>query len=312
MTTLAGTYEHILETMHDGVLALSDSGQVILFNSAASDILGLAPDDVLGKVLMEIPFAEDEKNDEFTQAVLSAVYQKGENLRIGTPYIRPDGKELYLDVATAYREQDDDQFNGVVMVFTDITELRTQYEKEKDLTAQLSEAYRDLEGEAASLHTKVSRSKLSRRLGLAVAVVVLLAVAAYFFQRYVPLGASPDGGDMSMAFIQEVEPRPVSMKVSLTGNFDPLAIVNIVSPFTGRVLEKNFAFGQEVEKGAVLLELDTSELMVKLRDAESAFIKARQEFDTVSHWDKSLEVSSAKRTFVKAKKSLDTARNKVS
>ena len=311
--TTTGTYEHILETMHDGVLALSDSGEVILFNKAASDILGIARDDVVGRRLMEIPFAEDERNDEFTQAVLSAVYKKGENLRIGAPYVRPDGEELYLDVATSFREQEDEKFNGVVMVFTDVTALRTQYEKERDLTAQLSEAYRDLEGETASMQQKVGRSRHTRRLSLAVILLIVLVGGGYSFFHFVDLG--PSEGDLPMemgAFSStEVETKPVSMAVSLTGNFEPLEVVNVVSPFKGRILHKEFSFGQTVKKGDVLLELDISELMVKLREAESAYIKAKQEYEIVSAWDTSLEVSNAKRAFAKAKKSLDAARNKL-
>ena len=312
MKPLDDTYAHILETMHDGVLALSDCGEVMLFNKAASGILGIRPEDALGRPLMEILNAEDARNDEFSQAVLSAVFRKGENLRLGAPYVRPDGKELYLDVATSYRLQDDGGFNGVVMVFTDITELRLQYDKEKELTAQLSEAYRDLEGETASMHVKMHRSKLSRRLGLGIVAVVLLAAGVFLFQRFSPLGGNGRNEATSLpGFTLDVESRPVTMKVSLTGRFDPLSIVNVVSPFNGRVLEKRFSFGRNVAKGDLLLELDTSELMVKLREAESAYIKAQQEFESVDSWDKGLEVSNARRVFVKAKKSLDTAREKM-
>lgn len=311
--TTTGTYEHILETMHDGVLALSDTGTVILYNKAAAGILGIAPDQVMGKLLMEIPFAEDSRNDEFTQVVLSAVYNKGENLRTGTPYVRPDGTELYLDVASAYRAPDEScDFCGVILVFTDITELRAQYDKERDLTARLTEAYRDLEGEAATIRVKMGRSRLVRRLGLAVVALMLLAGGYYFYAQHFAGGGVSDMGDVGgMSFAEEVRVRPVTLKVSLTGSFEPLDIVNVVSPFNGRVTHKDFAFGQQVAKGDFLLQLDTAELEVKLREAESAYIKAKQEYDTVKDWERSMEVSNAKRAFVKAKKSLDDSREKL-
>ncbi len=308
------TYQHILETMNDGVMVLSDSGEITMFNKAASSILGLRVEDVLGKRLMEVFFSDDQANDEFTEAILNAVYDKESSIHVSAPFTRSDGKQLFLEISSSYLGEGSGAPSGVVMVFKDNTELRTLYDEEKQLTARLSNAYLELEQNTAGLKDTARRKRATRRLVMLFLLLLVLGAAGFFLRHHLPLSI-PEEGEARPAgntgtFVA-VRPMDISMRVSLTGNFEPLEIVHIVSPFSGRILKKHASYGQQVKKGAPLLELDTSELQVKLREAETALIKAQQEYTKVANWEKNDEVSDARRNFVKAKKSLDTERTKL-
>ena len=60
-------YKNILANMSDGVMTIDLKGQIITFNPAAANILGLKEEDVLGKKFAQV-FFEYEGNDDFNQA----------------------------------------------------------------------------------------------------------------------------------------------------------------------------------------------------------------------------------------------------
>ena len=95
--------------------------------------------------------------------------------------------------------------------------------------------------------------------------------------------------------------QPLSQEISLTGSLEPFKTVNIPAPFTGPVSKVAFSYGEEVKRGQVLLVLDDSDLMIKLRNAESDYIKAGQDFDNTSHWSQSTESRDAQRDLISAR-----------
>jgi HlyD family secretion protein len=104
---------------------------------------------------------------------------------------------------------------------------------------------------------------------------------------------------------------PLSSTVTLSGTIEPIHKINVVSPFNGKVIEKYFTYGQKVKKGDLLLRLDDSEVMIKLRDARSGYIRARQAVGKLKNWNKSSEVSRARRLYTKAKNEIDICKRKV-
>lgn len=311
MNSLDDAYKYIFQTLNDGVMVVSLTGEILVFNQAAAEILDLPAEEVLGKRLIEVFFNDTADNDEFTQTVFNAVHEKQETLRLSAPYVSPRGKRLFLEITTSYLEDD---FKGVVVVFKDVTGYRALYDEEKELTQQLSEAYRKLEQKNESLQNRLKRNKMARRLGVSLLALLVLLAAGFFYLRKGDFFAStPKDVPQQTLKAQTVTVRqqPVSLEVSLTGHFEPLNIVNLVSPFSGRIIKKFVEFGQEVTKGQPLVQLDTSDLQVKLREAESQFIKAQQEYDKLREWENSDEVRSAHRDFVRAKMSLDSAHAKL-
>ena len=108
-----------------------------------------------------------------------------------------------------------------------------------------------------------------------------------------------------------VATHPISQEISLTGSLEPFKTVNIPAPFTGPVRKVAFSYGEEVKRGQLLLVLDDSDLMIKLRNAESDYIKARQEFDNTSHWTQSTESRDAQRDLISARNSANDKKRKM-
>ena len=77
-------------------------------------------------------------------------------------------------------------------------------------------------------------------------------------------------------------------------------VINIVCPFGGRILKRHFAFGQEVSKGDIILELDTAALNVQLRDARSNLFKVEEDYNKMKNWEQSNDVIRARRSHLKA------------
>ncbi len=106
-----------------------------------------------------------------------------------------------------------------------------------------------------------------------------------------------------------VSPRPISSSISLTGELRPMTTVYVAAPFAGAVKEVYFRYGQTVEKGTPLLQLDTSEVEAKAREAESAYIKAVEKVREMESWEGGNEVAESRRNLVKAQMELDAQKN---
>lgn len=309
MTPRHEAYRQILQTLDDGVMAISDKGEIVVFNHVASRLLELPEQDVLGKRLAEVFFTAAADNDEFVQAVLNSVQHKNETCRVSAPYLSPHGTKRFLEIATSFL---DEKFKGVVVVFKDVTTYRDLYEQEKQLTTKLGEAYRSIEEHNQAMASKATERRFRRRMTLAFVTLLLLIGGAFllynegFFetdQQPAAIQQATQGDNTVAAYV-----APVSLNVSLIGHFEPRSIVNLVTPFTGKIAEKFVDWGQEVQAGAPLVRLDVSELQVQLRKAEAEVIKAKQDYQKIRDWEESDDVHTAQRDFVRSKMALDSVR----
>ncbi|MEN6327963.1 MAG: PAS domain-containing protein [Syntrophomonas sp.] len=124
-------YQHIVESMHDGVFTIDNSGTIVTVNSAAAKILEKSGEEILDKKFPEV-FVEYPENDDFNQVVLDAVYKSFMSHHKICAYYT--GKTLkYLFVTTSLLKitsGDSDKTVGVIVVFSDITELQKLREAE--------------------------------------------------------------------------------------------------------------------------------------------------------------------------------------
>ena len=58
-----------------------------------------------------------------------------------------------------------------------------------------------------------------------------------------------------------VEPRQLRETIALVGTVAPWRTIAVTSPIESRVLAVHFRYGQKVEEGNLLVELDTSEIV---------------------------------------------------
>ena len=190
-----------------------------------------------------------------------------------------------------------------------VAETKSKHQELKDAYIEVEKSHEDL---------KVLMKKMRLiRLGTVIFVVILFLGAGYmtWHKNFYPQD-TPREDFTSMPAAQGpadtwvVKPEPISSGISLTGNIEPLEIINVICPFSGRIAGKHFFYGKDVRKGDLLLQLDTSALEVRLREAQSALIKARQNYNKIKAWNTSSEVSRARRSFIKARNALEALKRK--
>ncbi len=311
-------YKNILENMSDGVMTIDQNGVIVTFNEAAEEILGLKTDEALGKRFGEV-FLVHEGSDELNETILHAVYesQKIHNRVIG--YSR-GAEKLFLNVTTSYLEHTDKKERSVIVVLDDITEKRKMEAEQERLSVELKAKHRELQGAYLSmeesnknLEMAVKKTKSTRLFALGFIVVFFIAMGLFYWgskpssraAKFTGPGPGPQASGQGTQQTYTVTPRTISSSITLTGDLRPLNTVHVVSPFAGNVKEMYFQYGQTVKKGDPLLKLDTNEVEVKGRDAETAYIKAVEKVKEMETWDAGGEVSEAKRSLIKAQMELD-------
>ncbi len=306
-------YENILENMADGVMALDSRGKIVMFNSAAGDILAMSPEKVMNDTFARVFMAGATENDEFNQVILDAIYEKGIGLASTADFTRPDGSRVSLSIKSSYLGRNEDQGDnkGVILVFSDITELRKMQIRQEEDARKLGKAYQDLEEKNELLQQAVKRVQVVRAVSTILIIGLFLGIGVYYFH-----------GDALLKRIQQVGPAaapradraiehhtvrsmPLTSSVSLSGRLEPLEEIVVTAPFDAMILERNFSFGQMVEKGDLLILLDSTELEVKLRSARSDYIKANQRYNELLEWDSGTEMTRARRSLARARDTLE-------
>jgi len=106
-----------------------------------------------------------------------------------------------------------------------------------------------------------------------------------------------------------VAPKPLVLRLGLVGRLEPASLVTLTAPFDGIVQEKAVEEGDRVERGQVLLRLDTAQLDIQLREALSGLLKAKRTVHDLAHWPQGQEVARARRAMTAIQMSLgDTER----
>jgi RND family efflux transporter MFP subunit len=91
----------------------------------------------------------------------------------------------------------------------------------------------------------------------------------------------------------------------LSGKLQPLQVINISIPFSGKVERVTFRYGDFIKVGQILLSMDVAEMEVKCREAKAAYIKATENLGQVEAWANSADVARVTRSLTKAKLSLE-------
>ena len=110
----------IVRYMSEGLLLIGFDGVISYLNPAAERILALDREKTIGKVFAAV-FFDNEENDDFTQAVLNAVYDRDQAHDAIVSYSVGE-KKLCLRVVTSFYKVNDENA-GVIIVLNDISEL---------------------------------------------------------------------------------------------------------------------------------------------------------------------------------------------
>lgn len=98
--------------------------------------------------------------------------------------------------------------------------------------------------------------------------------------------------------------------LSVTGTIQAGDSINVTAPFDGVIQEKHFNFDSLVDRGQVLLMLDSNEIRMRIQEAKVAMLKSAQARKDIEHWDKSPEVARASRNVLSAKLTFEETQRK--
>jgi PAS domain S-box-containing protein len=111
--------DRILTSMSNGLVTLNLEGRIVKWNEMAARITGYAVADVEGRLCQEI-FAG---NPNFQRVLLDGLAGKPVWDRSAT-FMRPDGREVPLEINTSLLEDEGGQVSGVLGVFRDLSLVR--------------------------------------------------------------------------------------------------------------------------------------------------------------------------------------------
>lgn len=108
-----------------------------------------------------------------------------------------------------------------------------------------------------------------------------------------------------------VHKQPLIDKLIVVGMIEPGNVTNIFSPFDGEVQQKYFVYGDKIENGKPLLDMDTTEIETKIREAQVVLMKASHALHDLETWNAGPEASHAKRNVVTSQLGFDDAKQKL-
>jgi len=122
-------YKNILENMSDGVITISLTGELVVFNKAARQILGVQVDITSGQATFDEVFAKYEtpENEAFFDCIVKATFSVNTVNNRLVDFVNSDsGITSRLSIATSFlqsQESGQPETIGVIAVFRDVTEL---------------------------------------------------------------------------------------------------------------------------------------------------------------------------------------------
>ena len=320
-------YRNVVESMDGGVMAIDPDGRIRLFNSGASQLLGLETEDVEGRTFGDV-FVAFEGLEAFNDAVLAAVYDEEVGNRKTVDVRLEDGTERALAVTTVYlvdRTGEESRPAGIVAVFDDVTEIEALRRAEElfaeateKQNVELREAYRQLDENNKALGSALKKVQAIRMIAIVLVAGLFLGAAWFVWDQTgaaliepfsETLGPAPDAGKPGHTVT--VSPEPLMLTLSYVGRLAPRKEVLVTSPTSGKVARVLFDYGGRVTKGEPLVELDTAQAERRHRAAQADYLKARDRLRELENWDQSPEITRLRRTVARTARELEAQKSRV-
>ena len=311
----------VLDSIEDGVIAVSREGRITTFNEAAARILGIEAGDAVGRLVAET-FVEHEGLDDFTQALLDGVAQGGP---LGRRAVQAEigGRTRQLTVVTSRLQGGEDgarRGGGIVTVFSDVTQAHALRAKEAALARRVEAQNEELRAAYRTLEER-NRALVGARRGARATRVTAVAVALALVAGAVLLGlrpapeTAPEGGRQGEAgagtATVTVTPQRLRTTVVIPGRLAAGAETEVASRLDGVVKRIRFAYGEEVKHGQVLIELDVSERMREYRAMQAEAIDSARHLGEVERWATSPAMEAARRAVAQARRAVERQREEV-
>ncbi|MBG4721484.1 HlyD family efflux transporter periplasmic adaptor subunit [Pseudomonas aeruginosa] len=92
-----------------------------------------------------------------------------------------------------------------------------------------------------------------------------------------------------------VRAAPLVHQIGLVGRLEPGRVVTLAAPFAGNVEALLVEPGQRGAEGQELLRMDTREIAVQVREAQSALLKARRTLQDLRDWERGEDMARVRR-----------------
>jgi two-component system sensor histidine kinase AtoS len=112
--------DRILTSMTNGLVTLNLDGRIVRWNEMAARITGYSVNEVEGELCAEL-FAD---NRSFARGLIEGLHSRGVCWDRSMTFIRPDGREVPLEINTSLLEDETGQVSGVLGVFRDLSLVR--------------------------------------------------------------------------------------------------------------------------------------------------------------------------------------------
>ncbi|MET4163440.1 multidrug resistance efflux pump [Marinobacterium sp. MBR-111] len=133
----------------------------------------------------------------------------------------------------------------------------------------------------------------------------LTLIAVYLFAHNDSSANTPDNQWLY------VQPQTLENTLGLVGRIEAASRTTVTAPFEGLIQKIEVFEGQRVERGQLLLTLDTTQLDIQLREAMADQLKAQHTVQEMRDWSQSEEVTRARRAVTNAQLKLNNTRSKL-
>ncbi len=317
-------HEGVLENMDAGAMLVDIHGGIVTCNRAAGEILGIPYGELMGRNFGEA-MVTLEGMDALTEVILDTIFER-EPLGARQVEVMSGERRRALRVNTSYLRSDETEAGrvGVIAVFSDVTELEERRESEARLARKVEEqytalqgAYREIEESNKALGDAMRRGRVVRAVVGAVALAVVAGGLWHAWEsgeipgatvaEAAPAAALPAGPVETVT----VAPERLVTAVAVPGRLKPLRETSIVSPVDGTVTKILFEYGDSVEEGQLLVEIDISEMRREYRGLRAKSIDTAKRVAELEDWENSDAMVAARRALDRARRALEKQKHKI-
>jgi len=113
-------YKSIIQNLNSGLIALDLNGEITFVNHTAVHMLGYDREELLGKNIRDL-FASDSESRKCQRAIF--LPHKRINDR-EVNFLQQDGTSIVVGVSSSQIHDENNNFDGIVLLFRDLTEIR--------------------------------------------------------------------------------------------------------------------------------------------------------------------------------------------
>jgi len=144
-------YNRILRSAKEGIIITDSQLHVVFANEAISEMTKLRPEEIIGRESVE--FIPEENKKEFWSRI--SMRKKGISEQYQFQILLPDGAKLWVQITSSPIMDQDNQFHGVVLFFSDIDKSVSEQKKLREAYEEIKLLKKRLESDNVYLRAEI-------------------------------------------------------------------------------------------------------------------------------------------------------------